>query len=156
MNRHKAKVVQKDPKHRFDSQNPKGWSDFWEGRFFVDLQIQPDRSEVRGSWVEPQMIVLGFGPFEGFMGKLSIEAAFFRAFLAEKEVHRRKQNDPGKESEDGNLRLENGNLGKVPVVHDGPDFRNKVVEGLGIVQIGRRRDKGQCPEGVLEGCKGVW
>lgn len=120
----------------------------------MDLQIQPDRSEVGSSRVEPQMIVLGLGPFEGLMGELSIEAAFLRAFLAEKEVHRRKHNDPGKESKDGYLRLKDGNLGEVPVVHDGPDFRDEVVERLGIVQIGRRRDKGQGPEGMLEGCKG--
>ena len=44
----------------------------------MDLQIQPDRSEIGGERVELQLKVLGRGPLEGLVGELAVESGFFR------------------------------------------------------------------------------
>jgi hypothetical protein len=136
----KQRSYMKIPNKVSTAKTPKVGASSASGGFFVEKrQINhPDRSQVRSGRIEPQVKILGLGPFEGFVGEFSVARDSLVFFLAQYQVEGRKEDDRGKESKDGHLCLEQGNLSEIPIVDCGVDVGNGIVQGLWIVQIGNR------------------
>ena len=81
------------------------------------------------------MEILGLGPFEGLVREFSVETRCFRLLFAQHQMQRREEDDRREETEDCHFRLEERELGEVPVVDCGVDVGNEVIEGHWVVQI---------------------
>ena len=79
--------------------------------------VYPDGTQVTAKGIEPQVKVFRHGPLKWFGGHLPIESRFHRLLSAEHKMQSAECSNPSKEGEGGHLGLEQGSIGRPPVVH---------------------------------------
>ena len=150
MNGKEAQIIKKYTKEQFDGEHSKGRCELGQGGLLVqELVVHPDGAQIAAEGIEPQMKVLGHGPFKGFGGHLPVESRFHRLLPTEDKMQSAECRNPSKEGEGGHLGLEEGGIGRSPVVHGRPKRGSEPIERFWIDDVRNGGESNRCSGGHL-------